>query len=230
MNPRAAESPKRRKRASFLSTAGSLFAAQGRVKVLLVSLIISAGLFYAAHTYVLSPADDENTKAQGQLSALLAKNEESRQVERTKQEFFAEYRRILGNYETAKQLLPAEVEVSKVLGAVQDLAVKSGVKLSRIDLTQNGVKSPSATPLYERVAPAQVLGTHKQIAEFLASVASYPRIIHVREINIQSLKPQKESVDLVIAAFYAPPPGELPPVPPEVMAQAGQQTSPGGRP
>lgn len=220
------ESMKRRKRAGI----GSLLASQSRIKVLLASLIISGGLFYAAHAYVLSPADDENSKANGQLAALLAKNEESRQVERTKEEFFKEYRRILGNYETAKQLLPAEVEVSRVLGAVQDLAVKSGVKLSRIDLTQTGVKSPSATPLYERVAPAQVLGTHKQVAEFLASIASFPRIIHVREINIQSLKQQKESVDLVIAAFYAPPLGELPPVPPEVMAPAGQQPSPGGRP
>ena len=228
MNNRG-DSTRRRRRAGLLDTFSSLLAAQGRAKVLAVSILLSGALFYAAYTYILSPADQENVKARGQLDALLAKNEEARQVERTKEEFFREYKRILQNYETAKELLPAEVEVSRVLGAVQDLAVKSGVKLTRIDLSQNGVKSPSATPLYERIAPAQVVGTHKQVAEFLASIASFPRIIHVREINIQSLKPQKESVDLVIAAFYAPPPGELPPVPNEVLALAGQTTSSGGR-
>ena len=215
-------------RVSLVGTGGRALAAQGRAKVLLLSLVISAALLYAAHTYLLSPMDAENDRAKEQLLVLLAKNEESRQIERTKPEFFAEYRRILQNYGTVQQLLPAEVEVSRVLGAVQDLAVKSGVKLTRIDLSQNGVKSPSATPLYERIAPAQVIGTHKQIAEFLASVAGFPRIIHVREINIQSLK-QRESVDMVIAAFYAPPPGELPPVPPEVADAVGNKTS-GGRP
>lgn len=228
MSRRNPDTKPSRKRRSPIKTAVSALAAQGRAKVIALSLVLACGLFYAAYSYALTPIAEENDRGKEQLATLLAKNEESRQVERTKEEFFREYCRILQNYETAKELLPAEVEVSKVLAAVQGLAVKSGVKLSRIDLSQTGVKSLSATPLYERVAPAQVLGTHKQVAEFLASIAGFPRIIHVREINIQSLK-QKESVDLVIAAFYAPPPGELPPVPPEVADRVGQKTS-GGRP
>lgn len=209
-------------RISLWQTVTGWAAAKGPVKTLLLSVAAAALLAYAAYNYVLSPMGEDNDKARAALIGLLAKNEEARQVEVTKEAFFKEYGRIQANYETAKELLPAEVEVSNVLGAVQELAVKSGVKLTRIDLSQPGVKSPSATPLYERVAPAQVVGTHKALAEFLSSVASYPRIIHVREVNIAALK-QKESIDMTLAAFYAPPPGELPPVPAEIESSGGRK-------
>jgi len=72
--------------------------------------------------------------------------------------------------------------------------------------------------LNERVMPAQIQGTHANVARFLSDVAKYPRIIYVRDLSITSLNSQ-ESVNLTLVTYDAPTSGILPPIPTELRAE-----------
>jgi hypothetical protein len=76
--------------------------------------------------------------------------------------------------------------------------------------------------LNERVMPAQIQGTHANVARFLADVARYPRIIYVREFSITSLN-RAESVNLTLVTYDAPTSGILPPIPPELRDEFQSQ-------
>ena len=187
----------------------------GLFKATLVAYAVALLIGYLAFRQLIAPAAAEMREKKSAIAGLRAQNEAARKVEATFPAFVAEFKQAWGDYHAASQLLPEEVEVSGVLGAVQQIAAREGVKVTRFDAVKEGGKSPVADKLQERVVSAQIIGTHRAVTRFLAQVASYPRIIHVREFSITSLK-DGESVDLVIAAYYAPPPDDLPPLPKEV--------------
>jgi Tfp pilus assembly protein PilO len=164
----------------------------------------------------------------------------ARMVQETKPQFLDQFRRLVKNYSTARQLLPGEAEVSNVLDAIQQMARANHVRVTMFDASKPGAKStnPAATTnpgptasatkspqtsrpeitLNERVMPAQIQGTHANVARFLSDVAKYPRIIYVRDLSITSLNNQ-ESVTLTLVTYDAPTSGILPPLPTELRAE-----------
>ena len=159
-------------------------------------------------------------------------------VQETKPQFLDQFRRLVNNYNTARELLPGEAEVSNVLDAIQQMARANHVRVTMFDASKPGAKSnnPAATTnpapnaakspqtsqpeiiLNERVMPAQIQGTHANVARFLSDVAKYPRIIYVRDLSITSLNNQ-ESVNLTLVTYDAPTSGILPPIPTELRAE-----------
>jgi Tfp pilus assembly protein PilO len=164
----------------------------------------------------------------------------ARMVQETKPQFLDQFRRLVNNYSTARELLPGEAEVSNVLDAIQQMARTNHVRVTMFDASKPGAKStnPAATTstgptatgakppqtsqpeitLNERVMPAQIQGTHANVARFLSDVAKYPRIIYVRDLSITSLNNQ-ESVNLTLVTYDAPTSGILPPIPTELRAE-----------
>jgi len=164
----------------------------------------------------------------------------ARMVQETKPQFLDQFRRLVNNYSTARELLPGEAEVSNVLDAIQQMARANHVRVTMFDASKPGAKStnpaastnpgPTATAiksaqtsrpeiiLNERVMPAQIQGTHANVARFLSDVAKYPRIIYVRDLSITSLNSQ-ESVNLTLVTYDAPTSGILPPIPTELRAE-----------
>ena len=164
----------------------------------------------------------------------------ARMVQETKPQFLDQFRRLVKNYSTARELLPGEAEVSNVLDAIQQMARANHVRVTMFDASKPGAKStnpaattnpgPTATAtkspqtsrpeitLNERVMPAQIQGTHANVARFLSDVAKYPRIIYVRDLSITSLNNQ-ESVTLTLVTYDAPTSGILPPIPTELRAE-----------
>ncbi len=164
----------------------------------------------------------------------------ARMVQETKPQFLDQFRRLVKNYSTARELLPGEAEVSNVLDAIQQMARANHVRVTMFDASKPGAKStnPAATTnpgptasatkspqtsrpeitLNERVMPAQIQGTHANVARFLSDVAKYPRIIYVRDLSITSLNSQ-ESVNLTLVTYDAPTSGILPPIPTELRAE-----------
>ena len=164
----------------------------------------------------------------------------ARMVQETKPQFLDQFRRLVNNYSTARELLPGEAEVSNVLDAIQQMARANHVRVTMFDASKPGAKStnPAASTspgptaaatkspqisrpeitLNERVMPAQIQGTHANVARFLSDVAKYPRIIYVRDLSITSLNNQ-ESVNLTLVTYDAPTSGILPPIPTELRAE-----------
>ncbi len=222
----------------------------GRTRLLVFATLVAAALASLIYYQFISAQIAANDELNQTLVQKRKQNAIARMVQETKPQFLDQFRRLVNNYTTARELLPGEAEVSNVLDAIQQMARANHVRVTMFDASKPGAKSnsPAATPnpgpsnpgpsatatkspqnpqpeiiLNERVMPAQIQGTHANVARFLSDVAKYPRIIYVRDLSITSLNNQ-ESVNLTLVTYDAPTSGILPPIPPELRAQFQPRT------
>lgn len=212
----------------------------GRTRLLVFATLVAAALASLIYYQFISAQIAANNALNQTLVQKRQQNAIARMVQETKPQFLDQFRRLVNNYTTARELLPGEAEVSNVLDAIQQMARANHVRVTMFDASKPGAKSnsPAATPnpgpsataakspqspqpeiiLNERVMPAQIQGTHANVARFLSDVAKYPRIIYVRDLSITSLNNQ-ESVNLTLVTYDAPTSGILPPIPAELRAE-----------
>jgi Tfp pilus assembly protein PilO len=212
----------------------------GRTRLLVFATLVAAALASLIYYQFISAQIAVNNALNQTLVQKRKQNAIARMVQETKPQFLDQFRRLVNNYTTARELLPGEAEVSNVLDAIQQMARANHVRVTMFDASKPGAKSnsPAATPnpgpsataakspqnpqpeiiLNERVMPAQIQGTHANVARFLSDVAKYPRIIYVRDLSITSLNNQ-ESVNLTLVTYDAPTSGILPPIPAELRAE-----------
>ncbi len=218
----------------------------GAARLLIFATLLAAAISSLICFQFISPQMAANDALNESLVQKRKQNAIARMVQETKPQFLDQFRRLVNNYTTARELLPGEAEVSNVLDAIQQMARANHVRVTMFDASKPGAKSsnPAATPnpgtsaiatkspqttqpeiiLNERVMPAQIQGTHANVARFLSDVAKYPRIIYVRELSITSLNKQ-ESVNLTLVTYDAPTSSILPPIPQELRAEFQPQTA-----
>lgn len=214
----------------------------GPKKTLIYSSLLAAALGAFLYWQFLSPMISAKDQLSTELQGLHKQNAIARMMQETRPQFLDEFRRVISNYSTARELLPAEAEVSNVMAAIQDLAHRNNVRVTVFDASKPGVKSASAAStqpsasnqptdasnqqpngtqqvaLNERRIPAQIVGTHAEVASFIRDVAQYPRIIYVSDITITALNTQ-ESVNMTLVTYDAPSAGLLPPIPVELQQE-----------
>ena len=220
----------------------------GAKKTLIYSSLLAAALGALVYWQFLSPMISAKDQLSTELHGLHKQNSIARMMQETRPQFLEEFRRVISNYSTARELLPAEAEVSNVMAAIQDLAHRNNVRVTVFDASKPGVKSASAASsqpsasnqptdasnqqptatqqvaLNERRIPAQIVGTHSGVASFIRDVAQYPRIIYVSDITITALNKQ-ESVNMTLVTYDAPSAGLLPPIPVELQPEFHQAQS-----
>jgi Tfp pilus assembly protein PilO len=208
----------------------------GAVRLLALSTILSVGLALLFQYAVASPQISINEELGQQLEQKRRQNALARTVQQTKPEFLQEFRRLITNYTSARELLPSEAEISNVLDSIQQMAKSNGVKVTMFDASKPGAKStalaaPAAAAadpkqpqvtLNERVVPAQIQGPHPAVVRFLNAISRYQRIIYIREFSITSLN-REETVNLTLVTYDAPTSGILPPIPPELRDEFQSQ-------
>lgn len=207
----------------------------GCPRLFILATLLAAAIASLVFYQFISAQTAVNVALNQTLIQKRKQNTIARMVQETKPQFLDQFRRLVNNYSTARELLPGEAEVSNVLDAIQQMARTNHVRVTMFDAskpgvkstttnpgpTATGVKSPQTSPeitLNERVMPAQIQGTHSNVARFLSDVAKYPRIIYVRDLSITSLNNQ-ESVNLTLVTYDAPTSGILPPIPTELRAE-----------
>src|SRR5687767_6102617 len=233
----------RRKQTRANNVGGKLRSAvlnAGCPRLLIFSTLCAAAIASLVYYQFISAQVAANQALNQTLLQKRKQNAIARMVQETKPQFLDQFRRLVNNYSTARELLPGEAEVSNVLDAIQQMARANHVRVTMFDASKPGAKStnpaastnpgPTATAikspqtsrpeiiLNERVMPAQIQGTHANVARFLSDVAKYPRIIYVRDLSITSLNSQ-ESVNLTLVTYDAPTSGILPPIPTELRAE-----------
>jgi len=220
----------------------------GPKKTLIYSSLLAAALGALLYWQFLSPMISAKDQLGTELQRLHKQNAIARMMQETRPQFLEEFRRVITNYSTARELLPAEAEVSNVMAAIQDLAHRNNVRVTVFDASKPGVKSASTAStvasasnqpsdvsnqqptttqqvaLNERRIPAQIVGTHSGVASFIRDVAQYPRIIYVSDITITALNKQ-ESVNMTLVTYDAPSAGLLPPIPVELQPEFHQAQS-----
>jgi Tfp pilus assembly protein PilO len=212
----------------------------GCPRLFIFATLLAAALASLVYYQFISAQTAANHALNQTLIDKRKQNAIARMVQETKPQFLDQFRRLVNNYSTARELLPGEAEVSNVLDAIQQMARANHVRVTMFDASKPGAKStnpaattnpgPTATAtkspqtsrpeiiLNERVMPAQIQGTHANVARFLSDVAKFPRIIYVRDLSITSLNNQ-ESVNLTLVTYDAPTSGILPPIPTELRAE-----------
>jgi Tfp pilus assembly protein PilO len=212
----------------------------GCPRLFIFATLLAAALASLVYYQFISAQTAANHALNQTLIEKRKQNAIARMVQETKPQFLDQFRRLVNNYSTARELLPGEAEVSNVLDAIQQMARANHVRVTMFDASKPGAKStnppattnpgPTATAikspqtsrpeiiLNERVMPAQIQGTHANVARFLSDVAKFPRIIYVRDLSITSLNNQ-ESVNLTLVTYDAPTSGILPPIPTELRAE-----------
>ena len=213
----------------------------GCPRLFIFATLLAAALASLVFYQFISAQTAANDALNQTLIQKRKQNTIARMVQETKPQFLDQFRRLVNNYSTARELLPGEAEVSNVLDAIQQMARTNHVRVTMFDASKPGAKStnpatttnpaPTATgvkspqtssqpeiTLNERVMPAQIQGTHANVARFLSDVAKYPRIIYVRDLSITSLNNQ-ESVNLTLVTYDTPTSGILPPIPTELRAE-----------
>ena len=229
-----------KRRDSYAQRAKKSALKAGATKLFLLSTILSVGIALLFQYAIGSPQAVVNESLSQQLAQLRRQNALGRLVQQTKPEFLQEFRRVITNYTTARELLPSEAEISNVLDSIQQTAKANGVKVTMFDASKPGAKSSNLVPpttssapdsnqppqpqitLNERVIPAQIQGNHAAVVRFLNAISRYPRIIYIREFSITSLNRQ-ETVNLTLVTYDAPTSGILPPIPSELRDEFQSQ-------
>ena len=220
----------------------------GPKKTLVYSTLLAAAFGAFLYWQFIGPMIAANDQLRTELHGVRKQNAIARLMQDTRQQFLDEFRRVVSNYGTARELLPAEAEVSNVMAAIQELAHRNNVRVTVFDASKPEVKStsaatsqplapnqsadapysqPAATPqlgLNERRIPAQIVGSHSGVASFIRDVAQYPRIIYVSDITISALNKQ-ESVNMTLVTYDAPSAQFLPPMPVELQKALTGQTA-----
>lgn len=211
----------------------------GATKLFFLATILSIAIALLFQYGIGSPQAAVNESLSQQLEQQRRQNALGRLVQQTKPEFLQEFRRVITNYTTARELLPSEAEISNVLDSIQQTAKANGVKVTMFDASKPGAKSSNLAPqatsstpdanqqqpqisLNERVIPAQIQGNHAAVVRFLNAISRYPRIIYIREFSITSLN-REETVNLTLVTYDAPTSGILPPIPSELRDEFQSQ-------
>src|SRR5689334_18339845 len=162
----------------------------GCPRLFVIATLFAATLASLVYYQFISAQTVANNALNQTLIEKRKQNAIARMVQETKPEFLDQFRRLVNNYSTARELLPGEAEVSNVLDAIQQMARANHVRVTMFDASKPGAKStnPAATTnpgptvsatkspqtsrpeitLNERVMPAQIQGTHANVARFLS--------------------------------------------------------------
>jgi Tfp pilus assembly protein PilO len=190
----------------------------GPRKTGLISLLACLGLTYLLFTTTFQPRHEDNREAAGKLAQFRAQNSADQVLADSMPQFLEEVQRAEEDYAVARQLLPDAPEVSVILQAVQKLATARKVRLTVFHDTGGGAKSALADKLNERVVPIELAGDHLAIARFLGDIASYPRVLHIRDVSITAQPhAHDELVNATLVSYYAPSPQDLPQLPEDVQ-------------
>ena len=187
----------------------------GRTRVIVYSTLLAGTLAYALYALVLFPLSQRQEEQQARLASLESENQMNRAVAAERVAFQQEFRRAVLGYRSARELLPTKLEVSNVLSQVQAAATAHRVLLTGFDsISKKDVRSPAASKLYEREVPAVVAGPYANVVDFFRAVTHLSRLVEIPEFALTSLR-DRVSVSFKLIAYYAPPPDELPALPPE---------------
>src|SRR5215216_4993154 len=120
----------------------------GCPRLLILSTLCAAAIASLIYYQFISAQVAANHALNQTLIQKRKQNAIARMVQETKPQFLDQFRRLINNYSTARELLPGEAEVSNVLDAIQQMARANQVRVTMFDASKPGAKSnnPATTP------------------------------------------------------------------------------------
>lgn len=195
-------------------------ARRGFVQTFVVSFLLAASLAFGFYYFVLSDLLAANTTLAEDVVKKEAENQRGQLVEKNEPQFQAEFIKLINLSESAESLLPPATEIAATLAGVQEIARREQVTLTGLNAVKESSKSPVADKTLEREIPAQVTGAPASVVRFFYELARLSRIIVIRDFELAATRPNFAQATFTLVTFHAPPPKDIPPLPPFIKGKA----------
>jgi len=100
------------------------------VSLFLISTVVSVGVAPAPAVQVYVCAERLQDSLHEQLLKKRQQNAIARMVQQTKPQFLQEFRRVINNFTTARELLPSVAEISNVMDSIHKWPTHNGVRVT----------------------------------------------------------------------------------------------------
>lgn len=165
----------------------------------LVGIVVA---LIALHYFMIY--DDQSIKLDMQTAEakrLEAEVVEKQAIAENLEKYKVEVKRLEGELERAKALLPDEGEVPALLAQIDSLGTKSGLEISRFEPQREEMKE-----FYARLPfKLKVSGNYHEIATFIDQVGRLERIVNVENIGMREPRMQSKkylvSGDFVVTTY-----------------------------
>lgn len=148
----------------------------------LVGVVV--GLF-ALHFFLIY--DDQSTRLvmrNNNARKLVADLAEKNAIAQDLSTYQTEVKRLEGELERAKALLPDESEVPALLAQISTLGGKTGLEISRFEPQKEEMKDFYAKLPFK----LKVTGNYHELAQFIDNISRLERIVNVENINMREPK------------------------------------------
>lgn len=168
---------------------------RAKIAILAGILIVIPGIYWY---FVWSPKSEELKAARSNLERLQKKLDEYESIARQLPKFELEFKRLNREFEIASEKLPKEKEIPTLIDGVYSQVSSSGLEPINFVPKKEVTKDIySEIPIQMKVA-----GSYAQVANFFEKIASLPRVVNVRDLQLKRDDKTSKDNDIVLAADF----------------------------
>lgn len=179
-----------------------------------VILVLAAGALY--YLYVYTPQEQELADLEDRIAQVEQQNERARARTGNLDETRQELERLERLYGDLEELVPPRAEVPAIYESIAQQVEAMGLELNRV--TPSSPERVSDEYYLRQNWQMEVEGDYHQVGEFLARVASFPRIVRPQVTEIRPTNRTNTGEVPVVASVGL----EMFVLPPDSMRAAGQ--------
>lgn len=169
------------------------------IGIILIGVIIG----YGGSNFLFADTREETRKKQEELEKLREDNRKGAIVRDNLKSFQKRFDDAQAELKVLRDFLPEDVEISKVLGNIQDQATEQKLTLKSF----NGRDLQKKDFYKEKPVNIQVSGLYNSLGKFFQQIATYRRIVSVSDVEIKKANPQTLNHDIdasfTITAYVA---------------------------
>jgi Tfp pilus assembly protein PilO len=158
------------------------------IGIILIGVIIG----YAGGNFLFADTREETRKKKEELEKLREDNRKGAIVRDNLKSYQKRYDDAQSELKTLRELLPEDVEISRVLENLQQQATEQ--KLTLRVFTPRDLQKKDFYK--EKPINIQVAGLYNNLGKFFQQLATYRRIVSVSEVDIKKANPQNANHDI----------------------------------
>lgn len=158
------------------------------IGIILVGVIIA----YAGSNFLFADKVEETRKKQEELDKLREDNRKGAIVRDNLKSYQKTYDDLQGELQNLKELLPEDVELSRILENIQQQTIEQKLNL-KIFTPKDQLKKEFYK---EKPINIQVTGLYNNLGRFFQQIATYRRIVSVSDVEIKKANPQSNTHDI----------------------------------
>ncbi|HEX2834555.1 MAG TPA: type 4a pilus biogenesis protein PilO [Thermoanaerobaculia bacterium] len=190
---------------------------------LLVGILLSGAILYAAETMVVKDLKRKIGEADGQIAELEQKIQQGRAAERKLPQFREEVKRLELELEKLRRILPSRRNTEEIIKKIKSLVDQGEFTLRRLSFPP--LNTESSDPYVDWPISVSVDGRYHDLAILFNRLGNFSRIMNVEQISITAMPTQETktiSSDFVAKTFvYIEPP--------DAAAAPAGEAKPGGQ-